>query len=90
MIYDICGNEIIPAIIKSYSVEIQRLRRATINVVDRKKQTQKEMQNIFQALKLRDVEAAVQAMTEHIMNIKKAISTLASEDSAVIATDSKG
>ncbi|MDR1933205.1 MAG: FCD domain-containing protein, partial [Spirochaetales bacterium] len=72
-------NEIIPEVIRTYSVEIQRLRRTTINLIDRKEQTQKEMRRIFEALKTRNIEAAVQSMTDHILNIKAAIGILANE-----------
>ena len=72
-IYQASGNEIIPEIMDRYSPEIQRLQRANMTWRDRGEGTLAEMKKIFQALKDRNLEGAVQAMEEHISNIKAAI-----------------
>jgi len=76
MIFEICGNTIIPDIIDSYRPEIQRIRKANIAWANRKESTQLEMRKIFEALKHRDIYAARLAMQEHILNIKAAVGTL--------------
>lgn len=73
IIHKACGNEIIPAVIKNYSAEIQRIRKVNIRWADRMEPTQTEMRKIFYALKERDPEVAAAAMQEHLNNIKKAI-----------------
>lgn len=76
LISELCGNQVIPEIIDRYRPEIQRVRRANITWVNRKEPTQMEMQKIFAALKKRDADAAVEAMREHIINIRTAIGNL--------------
>lgn len=77
MIFEICGNCIIPKIIEDYRPEIQRIRRANIRWANREDTTQVEMRKIFDALKNHDSYAARIAMQEHILNIKIAVKTFA-------------
>jgi DNA-binding GntR family transcriptional regulator len=72
-IYQASGNEIIPEIMERYSPEIQRIQRANMTWRDRGAGTLIEMKKIFEALKDKDCEGAVEAMEEHISNIKAAI-----------------
>lgn len=80
MIFDVCGNEVIPDIIESLRPEIQRIRRANIKWANRRESTQLEMRKIFEALKNHNPYMARLAMQEHLLNIKAAIGTLRIEN----------
>lgn len=73
VIYDASGNNMIANIINSYSFIIRRIQISNIMWHNRQTATMQEMGKIIKALSSRDEEAAVEAMSVHIENIKKTI-----------------
>lgn len=69
-IYDASGNDMIAEIINSYEYIISRIQRSNMVWHNRKVQTMNEMHLIIHALKDRNEEDAVSAMSRHINNIK--------------------
>lgn len=73
MILDICGNREIESILEGYRGEIQRIRRATAELANRLTPSEKEMNEIYKALTVRDSKKAEKAMFDHISNLTNAI-----------------
>ena len=83
------GNIIIPEIINRYAGEIQRIRRANSKWKNRTPASAREMRAIFEAVKRRDTEAAMEAMASHLGNTRKALLQLSQEADAQVQADGK-
>ena len=70
------GNRIIPDILDRYASEIQRIRRATIKWRNRMVPSEQEMRHIFEAIRTRNTDVAVNAMITHLNNIRATLLTL--------------
>lgn len=78
-IWRLCGNREIYNIIYNYRDEIQRIRLSTLELAQRLVPTEKEMWQIYEALKRRDAQHARETMYTHLLNIEKAIESIADE-----------
>lgn len=72
-IYASSGNAMIAEIISSYEYIISRIQISNMVWHSRKQQTMKEMHEIIYALKDRNEDRAVAAMSVHIENIRKTV-----------------
>ena len=70
------GNRIIPDILDRYASEIQRIRRATIKWRNRMVPSEQEMRHIYEAIRTRNTDVAVNAMITHLNNIRATLLTL--------------
>ena len=83
-IWRLCGNKEVAHIITNYKDEIQRIRLSTLELANRLTPSEQEMEDIFQAIKNKNPQAARKAMQIHIENIMNAI------DHALQENKSKG
>ncbi len=72
-IYAASGNDMIAEIINSYEYIISRIQISNMVWHNRKTETVREMHDVIHALRERNEDKAVEAMSLHINNIKKTL-----------------